>query len=47
MGVMVPDEEIIMPWAKQNDIKGSFKDICARDVSICSILHMHYVRSSS
>ena len=33
MGVMVPDEEVIMPWARQNDVSGSFKEICARQVS--------------
>lgn len=31
MGVIVPDEEVIMPWARQNDVQGSFKDICARE----------------
>ena len=34
MGVMVPDEEVLVPWAKQNGISGSFKQICTRQVSI-------------
>ena len=42
MGVMVPDEEVIVPWARQNDISGSFKDICAREVSILNYyLYVH------
>lgn len=31
MGVMVPDEEVIIPWAKQMEIQGSFKEICQRE----------------
>ena len=32
MGVMVPDEEVLVPWAKHNGISGSFKQICTRQV---------------
>lgn len=29
MGVMVPDEEVMIPWAKENGMDGSFSDICS------------------
>lgn len=30
MGVMVPDEEVLLPWAKEKGIDGTLADICAR-----------------
>nr|AKC01515.1 long-chain fatty acid CoA ligase 1 [Meretrix meretrix]AKE13176.1 long-chain fatty acid CoA ligase 1 [Meretrix meretrix] len=30
MGVMVPDEEVLMPWAKENGITGTFSEVCDR-----------------
>ncbi|KAL4239460.1 Long-chain-fatty-acid--CoA ligase 5 [Mactra antiquata] len=31
MGVIVPDEEVMIPWAKENNIQGNLKDICSRE----------------
>ena len=28
VGVVVPDEEVLMAWAKKNGVSGSFTDLC-------------------
>ena len=28
VAVIIPDEEVLMKWAKENGIGGSFKDVC-------------------
>ncbi|XP_045213523.2 long-chain-fatty-acid--CoA ligase 1-like isoform X2 [Mercenaria mercenaria] len=30
MGVMVPDEEVMTQWAKENEVTGSFSEVCDR-----------------
>ena len=31
VGIVVPDEEVLMPWAKKNGVSGSFADVCANE----------------
>ena len=28
VGIVVPDEEVLMPWAKKKGVSGSFADLC-------------------
>ena len=34
MCAIVPDEEILMEWAKNNGLKDSFEDLCKSEVSV-------------
>jgi hypothetical protein len=44
MGVMVPDEEVMIPWAKENGMDGSFSDICSNKVQYYEIyIHVYGV----
>ena len=31
VGVIVPDEEVLMAWAKKNGVSGSFDDVCGNE----------------
>ena len=42
MGVIVPDEEVMAAWAKDNGENGNFKELCSKQVST----NIYYIPSS-
>lgn len=32
VAIVIPDEEVLVPWARENGMQGSFKDLCASEV---------------
>ena len=32
VAIVIPDEEVLVPWARENGKQGSFKDLCASEV---------------
>ena len=49
IGIVVPDEEVLIPWAKEKNIKGDFTELCQNEVcrsvylfvclSTCPVFH--------
>ena len=35
VAIVVPDEEVVMKWAKDNGKEGTFQDLCKTKVSGC------------
>ena len=36
VAIIVPDEETLMKWAKENNISGTFPELCAKEVRMMS-----------
>ena len=36
VAIVVPDEEVVMSWAKQEGKKGSFQDLCK--IKVCALV---------
>ena len=32
VAIIVPDEEVLMKWAKDNGLEGNFEEICTKEV---------------
>ena len=35
IGIIVPDEEVLMRWTKNNGIEGSLEEVCKTQVHVC------------
>ena len=38
VAIIVPDEEAVSAWAKENNVSGSFAELCTNDVRLMSLL---------
>ena len=34
VAIIVPDEETLLKWAEENNISGSFADLCVKEVGV-------------
>lgn len=37
VAIIVPDEEAVEKWAKDNNVSGNFAELCANDVRMMSL----------
>ena len=42
VAIIVPDEDVVNVWAKENNISGSFAELCANDVRMTSLYLEHH-----
>ena len=38
VAIIVPDEEMVTLWAKENNVSGTFAELCTNDVRVKSLL---------
>ena len=38
VAIVIPDEETVTKWAKENNVSGSFEELCTNDVSMTSLV---------